>query len=279
MSNHGPLRRVAVLIGRNHYKRMLSDQAWAQLRDFAQVIEHTGNEPASHDDLLRLLPTADACLSSWGVAQLDAEVLAAAPSLKMMSHMGSSVKRFVSDGVWQRGMRVTCAGPALAEDVAITTLGLMITGLKHIWQLAMHVREGGWRESVYFPSRELRHKTIGIVGASRVGRHVIRLLEPFHVHILLCDPYIGADEAAALNVEKVELAELLRRADVLTLHAPSTEATRHMIDAAALKTLRDDVLIVNTARGDLFDQPALIAELQKGRFLACLDVTDPEPPS
>lgn len=279
MSNYEQLPRIAVLIGRNHYKRMLSDQAWDRLRSIANVIEHTGSEPASHEDLLRLLPTADACLTSWGVAQLDAEVLVAAPSLRMMAHMGSSVKRFVSDGVWQRGIRVTSAAPALAEDVAITTLGLMITGMKHIWPLAMHIREGGWRESAFFPSRELRNKTVGIVGASRVGRHLIRLLEPFKVHILLCDPYVNADQAAALNVAKVELNELLRSADVLTLHAPSTNDTRHMIDAAALKTLHDDVLIINTARGDLFDEPALIAELQKGRLFAYLDVTDPEPPA
>ncbi len=279
MNHRDTMPTVAVLIGRNHYRRMLSAQTLDKLSSFARVVEHTGGEPATHADLLALLPDADACLTSWGVAQLDAEVLAAAPRLRMMAHMGSSVKRFISQGVWDRGMRVTSAAPALAEDVAITALGLIITGMKHIWPLGLHVRDGGWRESAYFPSRELRNKTVGIVGASRVGRHLIRFLQPFHVHILLFDPYITAEQAAALEVEKVEIDDLLRRADILALHAPSTNETRHMLDATRLALLRDDALIINTARGDLFDEAALIAELAKGRFFAYLDVTDPEPPA
>ena len=270
---------VAVLIGRKHYRRMLSEDAFSKLFGFAQVIEHTGNEPADHDDLLALLVHSDACLTSWGVAQLDATVLEAAPKLGMMAHMGSSVKRFISQGVWDRGMRITSAAPALAEDVAITTLGLIITGMKHIWPLGQHVRNGGWRESVYFPARELRYKTVGVIGASRVGRHLIRFLEPFHVNIALFDPYVTMEQARVLGVEKVGLDELLQQADIVTMHAPSTNETRHMLDAPRLALLRDDALIINTARGDLFDESALITELARGRFFAFLDVTNPEPPS
>lgn len=279
---------IAVLIGRNHYRRMLSETAWAKLRRMARVIEHAGGEPAQQADLLRLLPDADACLTSWGVAPLDAEVLAAAPRLRMMAHMGSSVKRFVSDAVWQRGMRVTSAGPALAEDVAMTTVGLMIVGMKRVWPLAQNFRAGGWRERVpggvseqvaLWPARELRNKVVGLVGASRVGRHVIRLLQPFHVRILVYDPFLSREACEEMGAEKVELDDLLRRCDILSLHAPSLPATRHMIDARRLALLKDDALIINTARGDLIDEPALIAALSAGRFFAFLDVTDPEPPA
>jgi phosphoglycerate dehydrogenase-like enzyme len=213
------------------------------------------------------------------VAQLDAGVLDAAPRLRMMAHMGSSVKRFVSDAVWRRGMRVTSAGPALAEDVAMTTLGLMIVGMKRIWPLGQLVRQGGWRDSPHWPSRELRGKTVGLVGASRVGCHLIRLLAPFAVRILLYDPCVPEAQACELAVEKTELDDLVRQADILTLHAPSLPETRHMIDARRLAMLRDDALIINTARGDLIDERALTAELARGRFFAFLDVTDPEPPA
>ena len=270
---------VAVLIGRNHYQRMLSLAAWDRLHSFARVIEHDGDEPAQRADLPALLAQADACLTSWGVASLDAEALAVAPRLRMMAHMGSSVKRFVGDAVWARGMRVTSAGPALAEDVAVTTLGLIVVGMKRIWPLAQHIRAGGWRESPYWPSRELRRKTVGVVGASRVGRHLIRLLQPFQVRVLLCDPYISAEQAREMGAEKTELDDLLRRCDILTLHAPSTDETRHMIGAVQLALLNDEALIINTARGDLFDEPALVSELSKERFFAFLDVSDPEPPA
>jgi phosphoglycerate dehydrogenase-like enzyme len=278
MSNSLPA--VAILIGRKHYQRMLSQAAWEKLHSFSRMIEHGGDEPARHVDLFALLPQADACLTSWDVAQLDAEVMAAAPRLRMMAHMGSSVKRFVSDAVWARGMRVTSAGPALAEDVAVTTVGLMIVGMKRIWPLAQAVREGGWRESPWWPSRELRHKVVGAIGGSRVGQHVIRLLQPFQPRVLLYDPYISTEQALGIGCEKVQnLDDLLRSCDVLTLHAPSTPETRHMIGAPQLALLRDDALIINTARGDLFDEQALVGELSKGRFFAFLDVTDPEPPA
>ena len=276
---------IAVLIGRNHYRRMLSAAAWDRLRRMARIIEHEDGEPAQHADLLRLLPDAHACLTSWGVAPLDASVLAAAPRLMMMAHMGSSVKRFVSDAVWQRGMRVTSAGLALAEDVAMTTVGLMIVGMKRVWPLAQNFRAGGWRERArddlppIWLARELRNKVVGLVGASRVGRHVIRLLQPFHTRILVYDPFASCEDCEEIGAEKTDLDDLLRRCDILSLHAPSVPATRHMIDAGRLALLKDDALIINTARGDLIDEPALIAELSKGRFFAFLDVTDPEPPT
>ncbi len=270
---------VAVLIGRKHYQRMLNQAAWERLRSFAAVIEHAGDEPATKADLLALLPQAEACLTSWDVAQLDAEVLAAAPHLKAMAHMGSSVKRFVSEALWQRGIHVTSAAPALAEDVAITTLGLMITGMKRIWPLGQLVRQGGWRESVYWPSRELRHKWVGIIGASHVGRHLMRLLQPFGVYLLLSDPFVTAEQAAVLGAEKVELEELLRRADIVSLHAPVKPDTVHLLNVGRLALMKDDALLINTARGALIDEAALIAELSQGRFFAFLDVTEPEPPA
>jgi len=193
--------------------------------------------------------------------------------------MGSSVTRFVSDALWQRGIHVTTAAPALARDVAVTTVGLIIVGLKRIWPLGRHVREGGWRASPYWPSRELYGKKVGIVGASHVGRHVIDLLRPFGPRILLYDPYVAAEEAARLGVAKVELDGLLRQADVVSLHAPAKPETHRMLNAERLALMKDDALLVNTARGTLIDEAALIEELRKGRFFAFLDVTDPEPPA
>ena len=185
----------------------------------------------------------------------------------------------VCDLIVERGIQVTSAGPALARDVAETTLGLMIVGLKRIWPLGRHVREGGWRESVYWPSRELHGKTVGIVGASHVGRHVIELLRPFGVQVLLYDPYVAQEEATRLGVTKVEMDELSSRADVVSLHAPAKPETRHLLSAARLALMKDDALLINTARGTLIDEAALIDELAKGRFFAFLDVTDPEPPA
>jgi phosphoglycerate dehydrogenase-like enzyme len=270
---------VAITIGTNHYRRMFSPAAWQALDAFADVIHHAGPEPADRAALITLLPPADACITSWDVAQLDADVMAAAPRLRAMAHMGSSVKRFVSDALWAREVCVTSAGLALAVDVAETTLGLMIMGMKRVWPLAQHVREGGWRETPWWPARELFGKEVGIIGASNVGRHVIKLLQAFAVHVLVYDPFISADEAALQGAQKVDLDELLRRSDIVSLHAPAKPETHHMLGAGRLALMKDNALLINTARGALIDEPALIDELSRGRFFAFLDVTDPEPPA
>jgi phosphoglycerate dehydrogenase-like enzyme len=173
---------------------------------------------------------------------------------------------------------VTSTAPALAVDVAETTLGLIIVGMKRVWPLARHVREGGWRESPWWPARELFRKEVGIIGAGNVGRHVIKLLQAFDVHVLVYDPFISSDEAAQLGAEKVALEKLLKHSDIVSLHAPARPETYHMLNAERLALMKDDALLINTARGSLIEA-ALINELSKGRLFAFLDVTDPEPPA
>ncbi len=273
---------VAVTIGKIHYPRMFSQEAWDALESFANVVHHPGQNPANKQELIEVLRDADACITSWDVACLDEDVVAAAPKLKAMAHMGSSVKRFVSDAFWRRGIHLTSAGVVLARSVAETTLGLMIVGQKRVWPLGQHVRRGGWRDSPDWDkwfSRELYRKNVGIVGASNVGRHVIELLKPFGPTVLLYDPFVSEEEAKALGAVKVELDELLTRSDVVSLHAPANKSTYQMLNAKGLALMKDDALLINTGRGSLIDEQALIEELRKGRFFAFLDVTDPEPPA
>ncbi|HEB11942.1 MAG TPA: hypothetical protein ENI06_12110 [Spirochaetales bacterium] len=120
---------------------------------------------------------------------------------------------------------------------------------------------------------------MGIIGASRVGRQVIKLLKLFGPDILLYDPFVSQQEGADLGVLKVELDELLKLADVVSLHAPLTQENGKMLNAKNLALMKDDALLINTARGALIDETALIEELARGRFFAFLDVTEPEPPA
>jgi phosphoglycerate dehydrogenase-like enzyme len=259
---------------------MFGAAAIEALESFAEVI-HAGDEPAGKTELIDLLADADACITSWGVHQLDTDVVAAAPHLTAMAHMGSSVKRFVSASVWQREIAVTSAGVSLAKDVAETTLGLMIVGRKRVWPLGQHVRQGGWRDSPTWDTwnaRELTRSVVGIIGASNVGRHVIELLKPFEVEILLTDPYMREEDAEALGVRLVDLDEMLRTSDTVSLHCPSNEHTRHLLGQEAFDMMKDDALLINTARGELIDEAALCTALADGRFFAFLDVCDPEPP-
>ncbi|MFD0663304.1 NAD(P)-dependent oxidoreductase [Thermocatellispora tengchongensis] len=116
-----------------------------------------------------------------------------------------------------------------------------------------------------------------MVGASRIGRHVLRRLRRFDVEVLLYDPYVNAAEAARLGAEPVGLDDLCRRSHLVTVHAPALPETRHMLDARRLDLLPENAVVVNTARGSLIDTQALTRACATGRISAILDVTDPEP--
>ena len=270
---------IAITIGKKYYSRMISDESIRILESFADV-RHTGTEdPADINEMKRLLDGADACITSWEVAPLDAEIMAEADNLEAVVHMGGSVKRLVSDALFKKGVKVFGASPVLAETVAETALGFMIIGMKKGWEIAAVVKDGGWRDCACWPPRELRGKTVGIIGASQVGRHVIKLLKLFNVNILVYDPFLSKEDAALMNVKRVSMIELATESDVISLHAPVNENTKQMLNSDIFKVMKDDALIVNTARGALIDEPALIKELSAGRFYAVLDVSDPEPPA
>ncbi len=260
---------VAIAIGKSHYQRMFSQQAWDDLENFAEVIHHNNDEPAEKPELIKLLENAEACITSWGVATLDSEVMAAAPRLKAMAHMGSSVKRFVSDAFWSRDMHLTSSGITLARTVAETTVGLMLVGMKRIWPLGEHVRQGGWRDSPVWErwiSKELFRKQVGIIGASNVGRHVMELLQPYDVNILLYDPFVSPEDAKMLGATKLELNDLLAQADVVSLHAPSNKQTYQMLNKEGMARMKDNSLLINTGRGSLIDERALLMNSARGGF-------------
>lgn len=120
-------------------------------------------------------------------------------------------------------------------------------------------------------------RTVGVVGCSRVGRRVIELLRQLDVTVLVHDPYLPESELRALGAIPTGLDQLVAAGDVVSLHAPATEETRHLMDRRRLALLRDGATLINTARGSLVDTEALIAELRTGRIDAVLDVTEPDP--
>ena len=125
-----------------------------------------------------------------------------------------------------------------------------------------------WETSWFPPIRELYDVTIGVIGVSHVGYRLIQMLQSFDLReILIYDPYWGAERISELGATKVDLEDLLARSDVVTLHTPALPETRQMLNAARLRMMKDDAVLVNTSRGQNIDEEALIDELMKGRFL------------
>jgi phosphoglycerate dehydrogenase-like enzyme len=253
-----------------------------QLRRLHDLVELT--DPIITADLdaphvRRRLREAEVLVTSWGCPRLTAERLADAPRLRAIFHCAGTVRTFVTEEVWRRGILVTNAADENAIPVAEFTLAAIIFAGKKAPFLAQDARRHRDDWSYLARRGELtnRGRTIGVVGFSRTGRRVVERLRSLEVDILVADPYAGAAEVSAAGGRLVALEELLRRCDVLTLHVPALPSTRHLIGARELGLLRDGVTVINTARGAVLDTAALEHECAAGRLDAILDVTEPEP--
>ena len=243
------------------------------------------NSPA---ELLEHAAGADALLgATYRFGVIDRQTLAASAALRIVSKYTIGVEDVDIDAATELGILVThCPTEANWGGVAEGTLALILTLLKKIRERDREVKRGGWRstalEGRYVGAREDGYAglTIGIVGLGRVGRRVAGLLAPWGAQLLATDPYVEAQVFSRHGVEQVGLAELLERADVVTLHCSLTDETRDLMDAAALGRMKDTAVLINTARGAVVDIEALADALDAGQLAgAALDVLPIEPPA
>jgi len=225
------------------------------------------------------LAAVEVLITSWGCPPLDSDVLRHAPRLRAVLHAAGSVRGHVGQAVFDRGILVTAAADANAKPVARYTLAAILWAVKKVPFLAAEARShrDDWAYRQQHGELGAASPTIVLVGFSRVGRRVARLLQLADVTgVLVVDPFADPAAVAATGAELVTLADALPRADVLSLHAPDLPATRHMIGKAELAALPPGATLINTARGRLVDHTALEKACLAGLH-AILDVTDPEP--
>jgi phosphoglycerate dehydrogenase-like enzyme len=253
--------------------------------DLARIAAVGESAPASWPSqadkpfLLQHVPGAEIVVTGWGTAPLDADVVARAPQLRLMCHSAGTVKPLVSDALYAQA-RVTSAAAAIAPGVAEFCIGLMLLASKRVFWAAAITRQGGWSNGLdtFGAPFELYRQKIGVIGAGHVGRHLLRLLRQFECEALLYDPYCSAEAAAQMGARKVDtLDEIFAQCAVVSLNAPTTGETRGMLRGRHFALLRDGAVFINTARSAVIDEPEFVAELEKQRFIACIDVTDPEP--
>lgn len=232
------------------------------------------------EDLARL----EVLVTGWGAPRVDAAALERMPRLRAVVHTAGSTQHLIGPEAWQRpGFVVTTAAQANAVPVAEYSLAqILLAGKRTLARTAEHRRARGtaaaWRTDLGGGNYGA---TVGLIGASRIGRLVAQLLRPFDLHVLLADPYITAADAAELGAEHVDLPTLFARSQVVSLHAPDVPSTRGMISRELLALMPDGATFINTARPALVDEDALRAELVSGRLCAVLDVHDgltPEDP-
>lgn len=272
--------KICLLIKTDVLYNIFSEKYIYRLERLGEVAVYDRDNFDDRAYVLKFLRGADIIVTSWFSPAIDEEILTVCPNLSGVFHAAGSIKPVLSEALLAKtDVRMTACAAAIGEGVAESALALAISACKGFFTLDEHVKNGGWDSPDMPRVVDFYDLMVGIIGGGFVGRHMIKLLKNYHVDVLLYDPTLTHEQAAELGVSKCELNDLLARADVISVHAPSIPATEKMINATNLPLIKDGAVLVNTARGAIFDEPALIEELQKNRFFACLDVTDPEPPA
>lgn len=271
---------IYIAISTELFEQIGLAQYLPQWEETARVERWMGPGDPTIEAIQQALLRATVLITGWGTPSLHGLLQTWSPetsSLRLVAHTAGSVRHLVTGEALDRGLLVTTANDSLAEAVAEFTLGAMIAMRRQMFLSAARYYQQRPAPG-YATMRELPGSVVGIIGASAIGRRVMAWLQPWRVKILLADPYVSPEQATALGAELTGLLELFRRSDIISLHAPITPETIGMLGAAHFKAMPNGALFINTARGVLVDQAALLAELQTGRISAFLDVSDPGEP-
>lgn len=178
----------------------------------------------------------------------------------------------------ERGILV-CNVPAYCvDDVADHSVALLLGCVRHLARQDRWIRDGRWDRAGARPARRLKGHTLGLVGFGRIAQSVARRVSGFDLTVLAYDPFVRAEAMTPFGVQKVELDDLLIRSDFISIHCPLTQETYHLLGSREFGLMKDQVFLVNTSRGPIVDEGALVAALQKGKVWgAGLDVFEQEP--
>jgi len=211
--------------------------------------------------------------------EIDEAVMDAFPNLSFVSVHGIGVDMVDLDAATDRGIPVFNTPHYCLEEVATHTMSLILACERRVCQYDDDVKSGGWDYESRAPIRRFSSKTVGVVGCGDIGLEVVQRLQGFDVDVVGYDPYVSESEMRRHGIRKTDFESLCAEADVVTVHTPLTESTRHLIDADAFDSMAPGTTLVNAARGGIVDQAALHDAIEDGTVAyAGLDVLENEPP-
>jgi phosphoglycerate dehydrogenase-like enzyme len=235
-----------------------------------------GDAWREHQDVLR---ETEIIFSGWGAPRMDAEFLNRVPKLRAILYAGGSVRYFITEAVWQRGIRVSTAQAINAIPVAEYTVSALLLGLKRFWHYARVTRDT--RDfPVERPMPGAFGSVVGLVSYGAIARLVRARLRSLELEVIVYDPFLSDEEARREGVRKTGLDELFATADAVSVHTPHLPDTAGLIRGRHLESMRTGALFLNTARGEVVNEPEMVQVLRRRSDLtAVLDVTAPEPPA
>lgn len=258
----------------------LPEKALARLAPFGRLISHRKSEPISSREICKHIKEADA-LISFLYDSIDRRIMESAPRLKIIANAAAGFNNIDTAAAQELGIWVTNTPGVLTEATADLTMGLLLSVARHIVSGDRFLREGrfhGW-DFHLFLGTQLSGKTLGIVGMGRIGQAVAERAKGFGLKILYHNPLrLSPEQEQRLSARYVTLSGLLRRSDFISLHVPLTSTTRHMIASPQFSLMKPTAILINTARGPVVDERALLDALRSRKIAgAGLDVFEEEP--
>ncbi len=250
-------------------------EAKAKLEAFADTIVYNDlGTPLKGDELLKRLEGVDGYIA--GLDYITADVVKQMPaSVKVISRYGAGVDRVDIPACKERGIIVTNTPAANATAVCEMAFGLMLCAARNIPALHKAVEAGQWPRS---NGMELAGKTLGIVGLGAIGKRLALRAKAFEMNVIAFDPYFDAEFGKKNDIVCMDIDELFKAADVVSLHVPLTDSTRHMVDAKRIQEMKRGSIIINTARGGLIDEEAAAEAVKSGQLRGLgLDAFEQEP--
>lgn len=262
---------------------LITDIAWPDYEIEKEVLSAVegevmlagGGTPA---EIIALAPQADAILTCW--KDVPAEALDIAPNCKVVSRYGIGLDNIPIGRATELGMLVTNVPDFCLEEVSDHVMALLLATARQLLPLARNPDRSGWTRETPRPIPRVRGQTLGLIGFGNIARALVPKALGFGLRVIAYTPRLRQSDAPEGVEVTNDLAALLSASDYVSIHCPLTEETAHIIDEAALAQMKSSALLINTSRGGVVDEEALIRALQDGRVGgAALDVTDPEPPS
>ena len=266
--------KIVILDG---YSANPGDLSWKELEKLGEVTVYDRTKPS---ETVARAAGSDIVLTNKVVINKD--VMAQLPQLKYIGVLATGYNVVDIDAAHERGIIVTNVPAYSTESVAQMVFAHLLTVTNRTEHYAIQNRSGRWTENPDFcywdyPHQELAGKTFGIVGLGNIGQRVAQIAQAFGMKVKALTS--KAAEALPNDIEKVTIEELLTTSDVLSLHCPLTDSTRHLINVATLKQMKSSAILINTGRGPLIDDQAVAEALAEGRLAAfCADVLTEEPP-
>jgi D-3-phosphoglycerate dehydrogenase len=221
-------------------------------------------------------------LLASSLVQYDGALMDTLPNLRMIARTGIGYDNVNLADATARGIVVTNTPDGPTESTAEHTVAMLLALAKRLKQGDANMAAGKWGPRAgTIIGVEVKDKTLGLVGLGRIGRRVANICRlGLEMKVVAYDPYVSAEQGAALGVEMTDLDSVVRRADFLSVHVPATPETHHLINQERIATMKDGAFVLNMARGPLVDEAALLDAIDSGKLMgAGLDVFDPEPPA